>query len=259
MPPRVTWNLPHHHVGRIVHVYDAVPSTNDLAAVLLPGSAVLAAVQTAGRGQRGSTWLAEPGSSVLLSVVLAPPPTLRRPAVLTAWAAVSVAEVVRRTTGRQARIKWPNDVLIRGHKVCGILIETAVRGGEPTSVVGIGLNLNQSPADFAAAGLPRATSLACVAGRAFDAADVARALLAELDAQYAAVVDGELAALESVWVWRVGLLGHDATIETVDGATHHGRLVEMAFDGVTVESGGRRTAFAPEAVRHLTRLTGGPA
>ena len=70
-----------------------------------------------------NAWLAPPGASVLMSVLLFPPPPLRRPAVLTAWAAVAVCTVVRRVTGVPAKIKWPNDVLLRGRKVCGILIE----------------------------------------------------------------------------------------------------------------------------------------
>ena len=60
---------------------------------------------------------------VLMSVLLYPPPALRRPAFLTAWAAVSVCEAVRTSTGLDAKIKWPNDVFVRGRKVCGILIE----------------------------------------------------------------------------------------------------------------------------------------
>jgi BirA family biotin operon repressor/biotin-[acetyl-CoA-carboxylase] ligase len=59
-----------------------------------------------------------------MSVLLFPPPALRRPALLTAWAAVSVCETIRQATGLQAKIKWPNDVLLRGRKVCGILIES---------------------------------------------------------------------------------------------------------------------------------------
>ena len=107
-----------------------------------------AAASTAAR------WQCRPGDGVLLSVLLFPPPALRRPAVLTAWAAVAVCETVRRLTGLPARIKWPNDVLLRGRKVCGILIEQG-RG----AVVGVGLNVRQTADDFAAAGLPSAASL----------------------------------------------------------------------------------------------------
>src|SRR6202011_2270051 len=122
------WSLPTRHVGRRVLFYDLIDSTSTRAHELAndpanDGLAVLAAEQSAGRGQYGRTWVAPKGSSVHLSVLLFPPPRLLRPAVLTAWAAVSVCEMIRRLCGLQAKIKWPNDVLLRGRKVCGILIE----------------------------------------------------------------------------------------------------------------------------------------
>ena len=90
--------------------------------------------QTAGRGQYGRVWTAPAGSSVLLSVLLFPPPALRRPTLLTAWAAVSVCETIQELANLSATIKWPNDVLINGRKVCGILIEQrTVANGERRS------------------------------------------------------------------------------------------------------------------------------
>ena len=89
------------------------------------GLALLANEQLAGRGQFGRSWQAPAGSSVLVSVVLFPPQPLCRPALLTAWAAVSVCNLIEEITGLKARIKWPNDVLVHGKKVCGILIEHA--------------------------------------------------------------------------------------------------------------------------------------
>src|SRR5436189_3289930 len=91
-------------IGRRVLVYDCVESTNSLALAVAgdpasDGLVLVAREQTAGRGQHGRTWLSPAGSSVLLSAVLFPPPPLRRPAILTAWAAVSVCETIRETTG----------------------------------------------------------------------------------------------------------------------------------------------------------------
>src|SRR5947209_4329638 len=153
MTPRETWALPTKRLGRRVLVFDRLASTSTLAAELAAdpandGVAVLADEQTAGRGQHGRTWTAPPRSGVLLSLLLFPPNELRRPAVLTAWAAVAVCETVRRVTGVPARIKWPNDVLLRGRKVCGILIEQG-RG----TVVGVGLNVLQTAEELASAGL----------------------------------------------------------------------------------------------------------
>src|SRR5262249_24480271 len=150
-------------LGRRVVVYDRVDSTNTLAAALAddPGNdgiVLLADEQTAGRGQHGRSWHCPAGTGALRSALLLPPPQLRRPALLAAWAAVSVCETVRWCTGLQAKIKWPNDVLLRGRKVCSILIEQA-----RATVVGIGLNVSQSAESLAAAGLPEAGSLALFA------------------------------------------------------------------------------------------------
>ncbi|MBN9122123.1 MAG: biotin--[acetyl-CoA-carboxylase] ligase, partial [Planctomycetes bacterium] len=173
--PRETWHFDTERIGRRVLVYDHVDSTNTRGAELAraepdtDGLVLIADQQTAGRGQYGRVWQSRPGSSLLMSVVLRPPAELRRPVVLTAWAAVSVAEAVLALTGVQARIKWPNDLLVRGKKVCGILIEQSGTGNALTTVAGIGLNLNQTTDEFAAADLPDATSLGILSGGAIDA------------------------------------------------------------------------------------------
>jgi BirA family biotin operon repressor/biotin-[acetyl-CoA-carboxylase] ligase len=258
-PPTAEWSLPTRHVGRRVLYYDQLPSTLAVAAALAAdpandGTAVLAGEQTAGRGQYGRSWHCPPGAGVLLGVLLFPPPPARRPAVLSAWAAVGVAAAVRRLTGRAARVKWPNDVLIRGQKVCGILIESAA-GRVPTAVVGVGLNVTQSAASFATAGLPAATSLAASSGRSFDTQDVARVVLEELDRAYGLILDGELETLEARWVRQVGLLDRSVVAETADGTSHCGRLRMLTFAGIELEAAtGAVVRLAPEAVRQLSAV-----
>src|SRR5260221_12097436 len=115
MTPNEKWQLATRHIGRQVYVYNRLDSTNSLAAALagdesLNGLAVLAREQTAGRGQHGRQWECTRDMGVLLSVLLFPPAAVRRPAVLTAWAAVSICEAILQITGVQAKIKWPNDV-----------------------------------------------------------------------------------------------------------------------------------------------------
>jgi BirA family biotin operon repressor/biotin-[acetyl-CoA-carboxylase] ligase len=245
------WTLDTRRLGRRTLVFPQLDSTNNYAAAMADdpsndGVAVLADEQTAGRGQHGRTWTAAPRASVLLSLLLFPPPPLRRPAVLTAWAAVSVCETVRRAVGVQAKIKWPNDVLLKGKKVCGILIEQG-RG----TVAGIGLNVRQTAADFAAAGLPFATSLGQHTTTALDTHAVARTLLGVLDEEYARLCDGDLAALEACWKWHLGLLGKDVRAECFDGEVC-GRLLEVAFDGVVLRTpGGTELCLPPERVTHL--------
>jgi BirA family biotin operon repressor/biotin-[acetyl-CoA-carboxylase] ligase len=252
-PPREEWRLDTRRLGRRVLVFDRLPSTNDYAARLADdpandGVAVLADEQTAGRGQHGRTWTAAPGSGVLLSLLLFPPAALRRPAVLTAWAAVAVCRTVQRAIGRPARIKWPNDVLVCGKKVCGILIEQG-RG----TVVGVGLNVRQTAEDFAAAELPEAASLAQFAASAPDTAAVARDLLRQLDQEFVSLLEGDVAILEACWKWHLGLLGREVTAECHHDIIH-GRLRELSFAGVELERPGEPpTSLPPEKVLHLTR------
>src|SRR5262249_45838430 len=199
-------------------------STNNIAAELAndpanAGTAVLAGEQTAGRGQFGRSWHSPPGLGVWLSVLLAPPPYLRRPVLLTAWAAVAVADTAREITGRTTRIKWPNDVLLTGRKVCGILIEQT-----QGTVVGIGLNVNQTADQFADAGLPDATSLAAASGQTYDRDVVAGRLLDHLDAGYDVLLHGDVGLLEAVWREQLDLIGDWVSIELADGTRHRGRL-----------------------------------
>jgi BirA family transcriptional regulator, biotin operon repressor / biotin---[acetyl-CoA-carboxylase] ligase len=250
--PREEWTFDTRHVGRRVAVYDRLESTNDTAAVLAAdpenaGAVVVADAQSAGRGQYGRVWNAPPGTSLLMSVLLFPPPPLRRPVVLTALAAVAVAEAIRERTGLQARIKWPNDLLLGDKKVCGILIEQGAG-----TVVGIGLNLNQSAGDFAAAGLPDATSLAVAAGGWLDPPTVLATVVRHLDDEYDLLLAGDVAALEADWKWRVGLLGRQVVVATADGGTTVGRLREMSFDGLEIEADELGfSAVRPELVRSI--------
>jgi BirA family biotin operon repressor/biotin-[acetyl-CoA-carboxylase] ligase len=253
------WHLDTRHIGRQVLVFDRLDSTNTFAASLANdpannGVVVLASEQTAGRGQHGRSWQAPAGSSVLLSVLLSPPPELRRPALLTAWAAVSVCETILQTANLQAKIKWPNDVLLRGRKVCGILTETRCSPdtGQLAVVAGIGLNVNQTAEMFEAAGLEQATSLAIDAGRMFASPEVARYLIRELDEEFSRLLQGDRATLESCWKWRVGLLGKPVVAECHDGE-RRGRLRDMTWDGVVLEQqNGTLLCLQPETVRHLT-------
>ncbi len=255
--PRETWHIDTAHVGRTVLVFDSLESTSTTAAQLAShaagGVAVLAGFQTSGRGQYGRVWQARPGTSLLLSVVLRPPPELCRPVILTAFAAVAVAEAIYELTGIQARVKWPNDVLLRGKKVCGILIENAT-----ATVIGLGLNLNQAAEDFAGSDLPDATSLALVSPATYELRTVATCVLQHLDKEYARLLAGERVAVEADWKWRVGLLGRQVVIEFLDGSLLGGRLREMCFDGLEVDlQDGSTRVIVPELVRHVLCDAGG--
>lgn len=129
---------------RLVYVPE-VESTNTLAMRLAherpeEGLVVLTDSQTAGRGRQGRRWVGAPGCNVLSSTLLRP---LFPPHLLVMIASLAVVEAIERTSGVQATIKWPNDILIADRKVCGILIETSHDAGERlVAVLGIGINVN---------------------------------------------------------------------------------------------------------------------
>jgi BirA family biotin operon repressor/biotin-[acetyl-CoA-carboxylase] ligase len=260
--PREEWSLDTRRLGRRVLVYDRVESTNTLAFGLgssgaRDGLAILADEQTAGRGQHGRSWLAAPRASVLLTVLLSPPPELRRPAILTAWAAVAVCSVVREITGLQAHIKWPNDVLLREKKVCGILIEQGYTGNTPVTIAGIGLNVTQTAADFAKAGLPLATSLSqfvCSTQNTYlDTHTVARRLLHQLDQDYDVLSQGDLHTLKGCWNRHLGLLGQRVRAECAE-SIHRGTLTELGFDRIELHGASPvPLILLPEMVSHLDR------
>jgi BirA family biotin operon repressor/biotin-[acetyl-CoA-carboxylase] ligase len=245
--PRETWHPDVEHVGRTVYLFDEVDSTQSVARALPPGSAVVADRQSAGRGQYGRTWTARTGSSLLLSVVLDPPPALRRAVVLTAWAAVAVGDAVRDLAGLDARIKWPNDLLVNGKKVCGILIEQG-----PVTACGIGLNVTQSADEFADDGLPDATSLAAETGIRFAVRHVADGVLRALDRTYVRLLSGDLRPLEDEWNVRLNLPGGHVVVGPIDGPPFPGRLRALRFDGVEiVTADGAVRVLVPEHVRQL--------
>ena len=229
--------LPTQHLGRRLLVCDTVTSTNDLAATLAPGEAVMALAQTAGRGTHGRVWASPPGDNLLLSVRLDPPPELRRPVRLTALAAVAVGDAVRTLAGVTPLIKWPNDLLVGGRKLCGILIEQT-----RCVVAGVGLNLRPP-------GLDTATSLA-ECGAAVTPAEAAERVLAALDARYAELLENP-ARLEAAWADRLSLVGRVVVAEFPDGSTAVGRLTAVSFDRVEVRTHEGPVSVPPERLRHL--------
>ena len=172
---------------------------------------------------------------------------------MTAWGAVAVCEVIQQLTGLQATIKWPNDILVAGKKVCGFLIEQKTTGRPEAplaTVVGLGLNVTQPADDFAAANLPDAASLASLTGKTLSVDAVARDLFHRMDDEYERLLSGDLASLEALWQWRLGLIGNRVVVETAEGA-RRGELLDVAFDGVTLKIGHEIVHLVPEAVRQV--------
>jgi BirA family biotin operon repressor/biotin-[acetyl-CoA-carboxylase] ligase len=260
VPSHETWNLSTRRLGREVWYFPRLESTNALALSLghdpaHDGLALLAGEQTQGRGQHGRLWNAPLGSSVLLTLLLFPPPDLRRPALLTAWAAVAVCRTVHELTGLEASIKWPNDILVAGKKVCGILIEQRHGNQQPRPILtaaGIGLNVSQTAEFFAQADLPMAGSLMSLSGRTLEMRDAAINLIEELDASYDRLLQSDHVTLETDWKNHIGLAGQQVRVE-LNGDYKEGRLVDMTWEGIVLQNEDVFEQIAPERIRHLER------
>jgi BirA family biotin operon repressor/biotin-[acetyl-CoA-carboxylase] ligase len=151
------------------------------------GVAIIAYEQTAGRGRQGRSWSSPPGEGLYLSVILRPELAPGRAAIITLAAAVAVAETLALDFNIPADIKWPNDVLASGKKICGILVESAIEGGEIAhAVIGIGVNLGQR--EFPEEIKNTATSMLLESNRRVMPDQFAGPLLERLDAWYRAAV-----------------------------------------------------------------------
>lgn len=171
------------------------------------GLIVVAGYQTRGRGSRGRTWAAPPGTGLLFSVLLRPTRAPAEWATLTLVGALAVAEGLETLGGLAPRLKWPNDVLLDGRKVAGLLAE-ARHGADPHVVLGLGVNLAQGPADFEPGLADRATSLA-LAGCPAPRPAVLAAVLRHLAHRYRDWLAGGFAAVREPWRARGPLPGED--------------------------------------------------
>ncbi len=180
-------------IGKAIFFHEIVSSTNDLAYALAEkgageGAVVVADEQTKGKGRLGRTWMSPKGSGVYLSVILRPALSPQSVPKVTLFAALAAARAVRKITGVTAQIRWPNDLLIGGKKIAGVLTEMS---GEQDRVhfviVGIGINVNTSAERIPKEG----TSLKIETGKEVSRIMLTRALLEELDALYRQFTDGE--------------------------------------------------------------------
>lgn len=210
-----------------------------LAGSGLPEGAVAATDhQTGGRGRLGRRWDAPPGSSLLVSVLLRPPPE-RHPPELSLVAALATAEAVEEATGLTAQIKWPNDVMLNRRKVAGILSELS----DGTVVVGIGINVDQSREDLPQDTAVPTGSLRTLTGRAYDRAALLVSLLAQLEHASDAWREAGLDALYGDVGARDFLRGRRATLDGDEAVVRmilpDGRLEIEAPDGAVraLESG----------------------
>ena len=170
--------------GRLGHAYRFVESCSSTQRLLgaddPEGAVVVADEQTEGRGRLGRRWLAPAGTSLLVSILLRPAVEPARLPELSVIAGRACADAVAEVTGLEPEVKFPNDVLLGGRKVAGILAEAS----EGRVVLGVGVNVAQKPGELPPDARTPATSLAIETGRAVDRGDLLVALLERLERRY---------------------------------------------------------------------------
>jgi BirA family biotin operon repressor/biotin-[acetyl-CoA-carboxylase] ligase len=213
------------------------------------GTIVLAESQTAGRGRLGRRWHSPAGVNLYCTVVLRPS---RSPAVVPQIglvAGVAVADAIRDTIGRPAGVKWPNDVLIAGRKVAGILTEMEGEAERVAFVlVGIGVNVNLDPAALPPDLAGQATSLRAVTGAAIDRVAFTAGLLHALEARYGQFLAGGFAAIRPAFEATALLTGRAVRVSGPD-TTVEGRVVGVDDEGALLlerDGGGTARVVAGE-------------
>ena len=223
--------------GRHCEVLDEVGSTNTylsdlLRTVTLPeGSVIRAISQNAGRGQYGSAWHSAPGENLLLSFVFYPSGIAPKEVfVLNKSYALGIFDFIASVLGKQAFIKWPNDILAGGRKVAGLLVENSIQAGTIVhSILGAGINVNQR--EFPA--LPDATSLSLLSGKRYNPDELFNILCGFLEKRYLQVKNRQWQQLDADYLkalyrrneWHMFEAAGNSFEGFIEGVDENGRLM----------------------------------
>ena len=245
-------------IGRDIHVFERTTSTNDVIEKLArdgvkEGAVVFAESQTKGRGRLGRKWISPERKGLWFSVLLRPDLRPQETTQLTVASATALRRAIQSETGLNPEIKWPNDILIRGKKVAGILTELSAELDRVKHVIlGVGVDVNLNANEFPAELRKTATSLKVETGRTVSRPELATAILRELDHDYARVCGHFFADVADEWEAHCTTIGREVTIRTgerkirgraesldEDGAlllrTEHGHLERIIGGDVTLE------------------------
>jgi BirA family transcriptional regulator, biotin operon repressor / biotin---[acetyl-CoA-carboxylase] ligase len=225
-PDKIRLNLQTERIGTKVVVHDRTSSTSNIAAEYArnpanDGLVVFAEEQAAGRGRTGATWHSRYGDSLLFSVVLIGCELANE--LLSLTVAVAVAEAIGPIGGRHVRIKWPNDILLEGRKLGGILLESRRNGASLAHIIGIGINCHQSEETFPPEIRNLATSIDAAGSVRCDRITLARRVLTSLD-HWLAIAQGDGHRIIDTWKRQSTQLGHRVTV-SCDGKEYTGNCI----------------------------------
>jgi BirA family transcriptional regulator, biotin operon repressor / biotin---[acetyl-CoA-carboxylase] ligase len=230
-------------LGRSMRGFDAVTSTNTVAAAWAvagapEGAVVVAERQTSGRGRFGRSWESGSGIDLTFSIVLRPDLPPSRLGLVSVAAGLAVAEVVAEEVApASTSIKWPNDVLIGGRKCCGMLLESTIPPPaaveRPTIVLGIGLNVNSDA--FSPDVSSTATSLLLETGRFHARPDLLARLIERIEYRYDMLLDARDQEIREAYLQRLAGVGQEIEVaSTLSGSRFRGVIEDIDPSGALV-------------------------
>jgi BirA family biotin operon repressor/biotin-[acetyl-CoA-carboxylase] ligase len=240
-------------IGRDIQVFEQTTSTNDVMEKLArdgvkEGVVVFAEMQTKGRGRLGRKWISPERKGLWFSVLLRPHLRPQEATQLTVASATALRRALQSETGLKPEIKWPNDILISGRKVAGILTELSAEVDRVRHIIlGIGVDVNLDAGELPAELRKTATSLKIETGEMISRAELAVEILRELDFDYARICGGEFPAVADEWESGCVTIGKNVTVHIGDRKIR-GRAESLDDDGALL----LRTEHG-----HLERIIGG--
>ena len=214
-------SLPHKHIsllGKDISIYREVSSTNSIAQLMAQsgapdGTIVMSMSQTDGRGRMKRQWSCPPSKGILMSMVLRPELLVQFVPQLTLLCGVVVAETIRKVTGCEAGIKWPNDIVISGKKVCGILAQSSFTRGAPSYVIiGVGINVNQTTNQLPLDCRETSTSLRLELGQKISRFKILEQFIIAWEEHFRCFLKGGHPYLRTKWIENNVTLGRNVTI-----------------------------------------------
>jgi BirA family transcriptional regulator, biotin operon repressor / biotin---[acetyl-CoA-carboxylase] ligase len=240
-------------IGRDIRVFEQTTSTNDVIEKLArdgvkEGVVVFAESQTRGRGRLGRKWISPAHKGLWFSILLRPDLRPQETTQLTVASATALRRAIQSETGLKPEIKWPNDILIGGKKVAGILTELSAELDKVRYIIlGIGIDVNLDANEFPAELKKIATSLKIESGETISRAELATVILRELDEDYSRICGGKFSEVADEWEENCATIGRNVTVQ-IGERKIRGRAESLDDDGALLV----RTEHG-----HLERIIGG--